>query len=66
VKEQLAKVRAILGRVTGDRRVEAEGRAKEEAADDASPTPAATEDVVEEKQHEVRQEHGDIRQGDST
>jgi uncharacterized protein YjbJ (UPF0337 family) len=61
VKEQLGKVKAALGWMTGDRRVEAEGRAEEDAADPAKPTDAATEEVVDEREREVRKEHGDIR-----
>jgi uncharacterized protein YjbJ (UPF0337 family) len=61
MKEQLGKAKEAVGWATGDRHVEAEGRAEAEAADTAMSTNEATEEVVDAKEHEVRKEHGDIR-----
>jgi uncharacterized protein YjbJ (UPF0337 family) len=61
MKEQLAKAKEAVGWATGDRHVEAEGRAEAVATESATSTNDATEEVVDEKEHEVRKEHGDIR-----
>ncbi|MDQ1404085.1 MAG: hypothetical protein QOG03_2401 [Actinomycetota bacterium] len=47
-----AKVKEITGKVTGDREVEAEGRADATPDDD----PAS----VDEAKQEVREDHGDV------
>jgi hypothetical protein len=55
-----AKVTEVLGAVTGDRRVEAEGRAEEKLARSGVPLDELTEEEIDEEQDVVRREHGDI------
>jgi uncharacterized protein YjbJ (UPF0337 family) len=54
------KVKEIVGAVTGDRRVEAEGRAEEKVARPDLPVDEATNEVVDEEHEAVRKDHGDI------
>jgi hypothetical protein len=44
----------------GDRRVAARGRAEAEAAAPANPVDEVTDELVDEKEHDVRQDHRDI------
>ncbi|MDP9074052.1 MAG: hypothetical protein M3N98_07745 [Actinomycetota bacterium] len=63
MSEEKAKVKEAVGFATGDRRVEAEGRAQREA--ESSPEPSSTgkeptEGEVDEVEDDVRADHGDI------
>jgi uncharacterized protein YjbJ (UPF0337 family) len=53
-------VKEIVGAVTGDRRVEAEGRADKRVANPDDPVDEATDEVVGQETDEVRQQHHDI------
>ncbi len=54
------KVKEIVGAVTGDRRVEAEGRAEEKVARPDLSVDEVTDEVVDEEHEAVRKDHGDI------
>jgi uncharacterized protein YjbJ (UPF0337 family) len=58
--EQTGKITEVVGRVTGDREVEAKGRVEQEAADPAASRDDVTEIAVDEETEEVRREHRDI------
>src|SRR5439155_16480253 len=58
--KQTGKITEVVGRVTGDREVEAKGRVEQEAADPAEPEEDVTEAAVEEEKEQVRREHRDI------
>jgi uncharacterized protein YjbJ (UPF0337 family) len=60
VGEAKAKVKEAVGWATGDRKVEAEGRVEQHAADTTDPTTEPTDEAVEEEREEVREEHGDV------
>jgi uncharacterized protein YjbJ (UPF0337 family) len=49
-------VKEVIGWATGDRRVEAEGRAETKKDEDP--------ETVEQAEHEVRADHGDIKNPD--
>lgn len=53
------KAKAVVGWATGDRDVEAKGRAEERAADPADPTDEVTGETVAEEREQVREDHGD-------
>jgi uncharacterized protein YjbJ (UPF0337 family) len=55
-----SEVKETVGALTGDRQVEAEGRAEKRAANPDDPLGEVTDEVVDEETHEVRQEHDDI------
>ena len=61
--EQTGKVTEVVGRITGDREVEAKGRVEQEAADPSQPVNQVTEGEVEEEKEEVRREHLDVPDG---
>jgi uncharacterized protein YjbJ (UPF0337 family) len=61
--EQTGKVTEVVGRVTGDREVEAKGRVEQEAADPSQPVNQVSEAEVEEEKEEVRREHLDVPDG---
>jgi uncharacterized protein YjbJ (UPF0337 family) len=58
--ESTGKVTEVVGRVTGDREVEAKGRVEQKAADPSQPVDDVTEDTVEEEAEDVRKDHRDI------
>ncbi len=58
-KKVKGEVKEVLGAVTGDRKVEAEGRAAQKVADPATPSGAEEEEVPNEE-HAVRQAHHDV------
>jgi uncharacterized protein YjbJ (UPF0337 family) len=64
--ERTGKVTEVVGRVTGDREVEAKGRVEQDAADPSQPVDDVTEGEVEAEKEEVRREHLDIPDGHST
>jgi 3'-phosphoadenosine 5'-phosphosulfate sulfotransferase (PAPS reductase)/FAD synthetase len=55
-----AKVKEVVGAVTGDRRVEAKGRAEEKVARPDVPLDEVTAEVIDEEWDAVRRDHGDI------
>jgi uncharacterized protein YjbJ (UPF0337 family) len=61
--ETTGKITEVVGRVTGDREVEAKGRVEQEAADPAQPVEDVTEGTVEEEKEEIRREHLDVPDG---
>jgi len=56
----LSEVKETVGAVTGDRKVEAEGRAEKRVANPGDPADEITDELVEREAHEVRQQHHDI------
>ncbi len=58
--ESTGKVTEVVGRVTGDREVEAKGRVEQKAADPSQPVEDVTEDQVEEETEDVRKDHLDV------
>jgi uncharacterized protein YjbJ (UPF0337 family) len=61
--ETTGKITEVVGRVTGDREVEAKGRVEQEAADPSEPVSDVTEGEVEAEKEEVRQDHLDVPDG---
>ena len=59
-KNTAGKAKEVLGAVTGDRRVEAKGRAEEKAADPENPGDDVTDELVAREEDAVRRRHGDI------
>ena len=57
--EETAKVKEAVGFATGDREVEAEGRAEREVSAER-PSGEPTEEHVAQAKHEVRADHGDV------
>jgi uncharacterized protein YjbJ (UPF0337 family) len=53
-------VKETLGAVTGDRRVEAEGRAEQRAAKPDDPLEQVTDEVIEHEEDDVRKERHDV------
>ena len=58
--EAKGKVKEVLGAVTGDRRVEAEGRAERKASSPAAAVDHVSADVVDREEHDIREERHDI------
>ncbi len=54
------EVKEVLGAVTGDRRVEAEGRVEQKVADPDTGTEAVTEDKVAQEERDVKKDHHDV------
>jgi uncharacterized protein YjbJ (UPF0337 family) len=61
-KKVKGDVKEVLGAVTGDRRVEATGRAEQRVADADDPA-ERTDDATVEEEHAVRRAHGDLSDG---
>jgi uncharacterized protein YjbJ (UPF0337 family) len=59
-KSVKGKIKEVLGALTGDRRVEAEGRAEEKVARPDVPVDEVTDEVVDDEHESVRKDHGDI------
>jgi uncharacterized protein YjbJ (UPF0337 family) len=59
-KEVEGRVKEVAGFVTGDRRVEAAGRAEQKAADPDSPVNEVDDATVNEEERAVRVDHGDL------
>ncbi len=59
-KSMKGKLKEVLGAVTGDRRVEAQGRAEKKVARPDVPVDAVTDEVVDDEQESVREDHGDV------
>jgi uncharacterized protein YjbJ (UPF0337 family) len=58
-KQAKGEVKEVLGAVTGDRQVEAEGRVEQKAADGSAPADTG----VRQEEREVREEHHDVPGG---
>jgi len=58
--DKIGKITETVGRVTGDRDVEAKGRVEQDADDPAEPAGEVTDQAVEAEKKEVRAEHHDI------
>jgi len=58
--DTIGKVTETVGRVTGDREVEAKGRVEQDAADGGGPARDVTDQAVEDEKQVVRGEHSDI------
>lgn len=59
-KSVKGKIKEVLGAVTGDRRVEAQGRAEEKIARPDVPVDDVTDEVIDDEHESVRKDHGDI------
>jgi uncharacterized protein YjbJ (UPF0337 family) len=59
-KKAKGDVKEVLGAVTGDRRVEAEGRAEQRVADPAAPETEESQETVDGHEDAVRRAHGDV------
>ncbi len=53
-------VKEVLGAVTGDRRVEAEGRLEQRVADPGAPESEESDEAVRRQEESVRQAHHDV------
>ncbi len=58
--DKIGKVTEAVGRVTGDREVEAKGRVEQDALDPDESVEEVTEEAVETEKQIVRGEHSDI------
>lgn len=59
MSEAKGKAKEAVGWVTGDREVEAEGRAEERADDPVDLADTRSDETVAEEKERVREEHGD-------
>lgn len=62
-KKVKGDVKEVVGAVTGDRRVEATGRAEQRVADADDPAERTDDATVEDEQDAVRRAHGDLPEG---
>lgn len=60
VKSTKGAVKEVVGAVTGDRHVEAEGRVERKVADPQAPDREESDQTVHEEERTVRSTHGDI------
>ncbi len=58
--DKIGKITEAVGRVTGDREVEAKGRVEQDAQDPDESVEEVTEETVETEKQIVRGEHSDI------
>jgi uncharacterized protein YjbJ (UPF0337 family) len=58
--DKKGEVKEILGAVTGDRRVEAEGRVEQKVADPGAPAETVTDDTVAREERDVKKDHHDV------
>lgn len=58
--DKLGKITEVVGRVTGDREVEARGRVEQDATNPDAVIDDVTEEAVETEKQVVRREHRDI------
>jgi len=58
--DKIGKITETVGRVTGDREVEAKGRVEQDAGDPDEPVEEVTDEAVEAERRTVRSEHSDI------
>jgi uncharacterized protein YjbJ (UPF0337 family) len=59
-KHVKGEVKEVLGAVTGDRRVEAEGRVEQRVADPGAPEDDVSDTAVGDQEGSVRQAHHDV------
>jgi uncharacterized protein YjbJ (UPF0337 family) len=59
-------VKEVLGAVTGDRRVEAEGRVEQKVADPGTPAETVTDDKVAREERDVKKDHHDVAAADGS
>jgi uncharacterized protein YjbJ (UPF0337 family) len=59
MSERSGKAKEVVGWVTGDREVEAQGRVEQEVADPDEAGDDVTSEAVADKTLEVRREHGE-------
>lgn len=57
--DTIGKITETVGRVTGDREVEAKGRVEQDAAD-PNQSAEVTDEAVDDEEEVVRREHHDI------
>jgi|GEM_PF-4982202 len=60
--DKIGKITEAVGRVTGDREVEAKGRVEQDALDPEASVDEVTDETVETERQIVRGEHSDIDQ----
>jgi len=58
--DKIGKVTEAVGRVTGDREVEAKGRVEQDSADPEGSVEEVSEGAIETERQIVRGDHGDI------
>jgi len=58
--DKIGRVTEVVGRVTGDREVEAKGRVEQDAADPEGSVEDVSEGEIETERQIVRGDHGDI------
>lgn len=58
--DKVGKITETVGRVTGDREVEAKGRVEQQATDAGESLDEVTDEAIENEKQVVRQEHHDI------
>ncbi|MDQ1392697.1 MAG: hypothetical protein QOF30_1674 [Acidimicrobiaceae bacterium] len=59
-KNVKGEVKEVLGAVTGDRRVEAEGRVEQQVADPDAPQSNESDAAVGHAERDVREDHHDV------
>ncbi|MDQ1357962.1 MAG: hypothetical protein QOF20_1763 [Acidimicrobiaceae bacterium] len=59
-KNAKGEVKEVLGAVTGDRRVEAEGRVEQQVADPEAPQSDESDAAVGQAERDVREDHHDV------
>jgi uncharacterized protein YjbJ (UPF0337 family) len=64
-KSAKGEVKEVLGAVTGDRHMEAEGRVEQRVADPDAPEGEENEAAVAREERLVRQDHNDVPGGSS-
>ncbi len=61
--DKIGKITEAVGRVTGDREVEAKGRVEQDATDPDESVDEVSEEAIEAEKQTVRGEHRDIDPG---
>jgi uncharacterized protein YjbJ (UPF0337 family) len=59
-KDAKGEVKEVLGAVTGDRRVEAEGRVEQQVANPDTPESEESDAAVGQAERDVREDHHDV------
>lgn len=57
MEEKTGKIKEAVGWATGDREVEAKGRAEQKSASPSDPVDSVTEDTMNEERQAVRRDH---------
>lgn len=58
------EIKEVLGAVTGDRQVEAEGRVEQRVADPDNPVAAVSDPAIDAEERAVKKDHHDLPVGD--